>query len=123
MPVAAPPPSPSTAAPGRYRRPRAGVHPDRSLGWLRRLRPIIVVRRTEFAVAIGLGLLATLATVAVPVAVGGGIDALETDESPTPWVIALAALALCRFVLGYAYRFRLFRTAHTIENDLRNLIY
>ena len=38
-------------------------------------------------------------------------------------MLALVALAGTRFVLGFAYRYGLFRTAHCIEADLRNLVY
>ncbi len=115
--------APAVPVPGRYPRPRASVDPDRSLGWLRRMWPIVTARKVAFSIAIGVGLLATLATVAVPVTVGRGIDAVDRGDTPTPFVITLAALAVCRFTLGYTYRYRLFKTAHSIENDLRNLIY
>jgi ATP-binding cassette subfamily B protein len=68
-------------------------------------------------------LVATVATVLVPLALGRGIDALTDGESPTPYVFALATLALVRFGFGFGYRFSLFRAAHRIESDLRNLIF
>ena len=69
------------------------------------------------------GLLATVATVLVPLTVGRGIDAIITGDSPTPFVITLVVLAVMRFGFGFGYRFNLFRAALQIENDLRNLIF
>lgn len=80
-------------------------------------------QRSIFGLGVVAGLLATIATVMVPVAVGRGIDTVDDGGSVRPWVITLAVLAVCRFVFGFVYRFNLFRAAHRIEADLRNLIY
>jgi ATP-binding cassette subfamily B protein len=117
----APATRPSTSS--RYPRPRRGIDPDRSLGWLRRLWPVVWARRRIFLLGVVAGLLSTLATVLVPVTVGSGIDAITDDDSPTPFVVVLVVLAAARFGFGFLYRFSLFRAAHTIEADLRNLIY
>ncbi len=87
------------------------------------MAPVVGSQRSIFGLGVVAGLLATTATVMVPVAVGQGIDAVDTGESVRPWVITLAVLAVCRFVFGFIYRFNLFRAAHRIEADLRNLIY
>ncbi len=84
---------------------------------------MVWAQKSTFIAALIAGLIGTAATVAVPVMVGKGINAVDQGDSPTPYVIALAFLALMRFVFGFAYRFGLFRSAHRIENDLRNLIY
>lgn len=64
-----------------------------------------------------------MSTVAVPVVIGRGVDAAESGDGLWPYAAGLAALAAARFALGFAYRFGLFRSAHRIEADLRDLVY
>ncbi|MEM9519440.1 MAG: ABC transporter ATP-binding protein [Actinomycetota bacterium] len=108
---------------GRYQRPRAGVDRDRSRWWLRRLQPVIAQQRWQFIGATVIGFLGMGATVAVPLILGRGVDAIEAEESIAPYVVALGVLAVARFLLGFIYRFGLFRAALRIEADLRNLMY
>jgi len=103
--------------------PSPGLHPDRSLGWLRRILPVVATYKAAFAFSVTAGLVSVAATAAVPVVIGRGVDAAAAGDALRPWVVALAALAGTRFVLGFAYRYGLFRTAHCIEADLRNLVY
>lgn len=112
---------PSTTS--RFDAPRARIDPDRTKGWLRRLAPVVWSQRTIFIVGVLCGLLSTTATVLVPLAIGLGIDAVESGDPVRPHVTALLVLATCRFVFGFAYRYSLFRAAHRIEADLRNLLY
>jgi ATP-binding cassette subfamily B protein len=107
----------------RYPRPTVGVDPDKSLWWLGRIWPIVMVQKRPFLASIGAGMVGIAAQVAVPVMLGAGIDALAEGDSPTPYVITLAILAVVRFAFGFIYRFGLFRSALRIENDLRNLMY
>ncbi len=107
----------------RYPRPSAAVHPDRTRWWLARIWPVVWVQKWSFVASIVAGVIGISATVAVPVMLGGGIDAVSVGDSPTPYVVALGGLALARLVFGFIYRFGLFRSALRIENDLRNLIY
>ena len=120
MPVDSPP-GPDTER--HYPRPGAGVDPDRSLWWLGRIWPIVMVQKWTFLASIGAGMIGIAAQVAVPVMLGAGIDAVAEGTSPTTFVVVLAILAVIRFVFGFAYRFGLFRSALRIENDLRNLMY
>ncbi len=107
----------------RYAEPVRGIDPDNSKGWLRRVWPVVWQQKYVFVSGIGFGLLATVATVLVPLAVGRGIDAIVAGDTPTPYVITLVVLAIMRFGFGFGYRFNLFRAALQIENDLRNLIF
>ena len=116
-------PDPPTPVVERYERPAAEVHPDVGRSWVRRVWPVVAVRRRSLLAAIGAGLVSTAATVSVPVALGAGVDAVGRGESVAPAAIALVVLGLLRFWFGYLYRFGLFRSAHRIENDLRNLVY
>jgi ATP-binding cassette subfamily B protein len=112
---------PSTQS--RFDPPRRRIDPDTSKGWLRRLTPVVWTQKPIFLTGFFFGLLATTATVLVPVTVGSGLDAVESGDEVRPFVIALFVLAACRFLFGFIYRFSLFRAAHRIEADLRNLIY
>lgn len=107
----------------RYPEPTRSIDPDQTKGWLRRVWPVVWQQKYVFVSGIGFGLLATVATLLVPLAIGRGIDALVAGDSPTPYVIALVVLAMMRFGFGFGYRFNLFRAALQIENDLRNLIF
>ena len=100
-----------------------GLHPDRSLGWIRRILPVFDRQRPVFAAAVAAGLAAVAATVAVPIVIGRGVDAAAAGEDLTTWVLTLAVLAAVRFGLGYAYRYGLFRSAHRLDADLRILVY
>ena len=82
------------AATGQYPRPQASVDPDRTLGWLRRILPVVAVQRWQFIGSVAAGLIGMVATVSVPIMLGRGIDALAAGDTPTPFVIALFILAL-----------------------------
>ena len=103
--------------------PSPGLHPDRSLGWIRRILPVFDRQRPVFAAAVTAGLAAVAATVAVPIVIGRGVDAAAAGDDLSRWVLTLAVLAAVRFGLGYAYRYGLFRSAHRLDADLRNLVY
>ena len=103
--------------------PSPGLHPDRSLGWIRRILPVFDRQRPVFAAAVTAGLAAVAATVAVPIVIGRGVDAAAAGDDLTRWVLTLAVLAAVRFGLGYTYRYGLFRSAHRLDADLRNLVY
>ena len=51
----APEPGPSAAAEAhaRFAAPRGTIHPDRDLGWIRRLWPVVAGHRGIFAIALG----------------------------------------------------------------------
>ncbi len=107
----------------RFARPRASIDPDRSLGWIRRIWPIIRSHKKLFYGSMVAGLVATAGSVAVPIVVGLGIDAIDSGRSITPYVVFLVMVATSRFAFGYVFRFGLFKAAHNIESDLRNLIF
>lgn len=107
----------------RFARPRASLDPDRSLGWIRRIWPIVKSHHRLFRGSIVAGIAATGGSVAVPITVGMGVDAINTGRSASPFVITLVVLATLRFGFGYLFRFGLFKAAHNIESDLRNLIF
>lgn len=109
----------------RYSPPRAGVDPDTSKGWIRRVWPVVRAHRLLLFTSIGLALVALLSGVAIPAVTAAAIDrALINRTSPLlPFVTALLVLGVSRGVFSFAYRYGLFTMAYRIENDLRVNIY
>jgi len=90
---------------------------------MKRVWPIVKSHRHLFQWSLLAGLVATAGSVAVPITIGRGIDAIDSGQAVGGYVAALLAFATIRFALGYVFRFGLFRAAHNIESDLRNLIF
>jgi ATP-binding cassette, subfamily B, bacterial len=105
--------------------PVASVDPDRSLGWFRRVWPLLRARRLAFGLGLAAALVAMLAQVAAPRVLMGAIDAALDRQtvSLTPFVVALVALAVTRGLLTAYYRSALFKVAYGLEYDLRTTIY
>lgn len=123
----APPPSrfePVAVAPD-HPATRAQLDPDRSKGWIRRMLPILMARRTAFAVAMVTAVVALAAQIATPRVLMAAIDrALETGSAPlAPFVWALLGLATARGLFTWIHRDHLFRFAYDLEADFRMLIY
>lgn len=113
------------AVPLRYDPPSASIAPNRDLGWVRRMAPIVRSHGRGFVIAIAAGLVALVAQIAVPAvlrsAIDNALDSGSRDIAPYVWI--LAGLAGARFVFGGLYRYGLFRTAYRFETDLRALVY
>lgn len=111
--------------------PKARIHPDKSLGWLRRLWPLVAAHRMLVVIGITGGLVALATQVAVPAVVGRAIDAagdnfLAGDDSPGDLLVmvwVLVALGVARFAFSAAFRYSLFKLAFRIDTELRALIY
>lgn len=114
-------PAPQTA---HYDPPAGGVHPDRSLGWIRRMQPIVMGHKRSFAIAMAMAAIALFSNVAIPAVVGAGIDEIRADgDRVATWVVALLVLAVLRAVFSFGYRSRLYKFAYAIEFDLRSLMF
>lgn len=111
--------------------PKARIHPDKSLGWLRRLWPLVAAHRLLVVIGIVGGLVALATQVTVPAVVGRAIDAagdnfLAGDDSPGDLLVmvwVLVALGVARFAFSAAFRYSLFKLAFRIDTELRALIY
>jgi ATP-binding cassette subfamily B protein len=123
--VDAPPTSFEPTPPeARYAAPLGRVRPDPSLGWIRRLQPVVWSHKRSFVIAMAMSAVALVANVAIPAVVGSGIDAIRRDgDAVTGWVIALLVLSVVRAVFTYGYRSRLYKFAYAIEYDLRSLMF
>ena len=112
----------------RYTPPKRTIDPDPSLGWIRRVMPIVTAHWLSFALALSTALVAIVVRVLVPLVVGSAInDALvrpaATRTHLSHYVIELGILTVCGFIFGFISRYFLFRTAYAIEYDLRVLMY
>lgn len=109
----------------RHPAPRAGVDPDSSKGWIRRMQPILMARRGVFLVAMGLSIVSMVTQVAVPRVVMQAIDTALEQRTGTlePFIVALVALAVVRGLSTFFYRLNLFKVAYGLEYDLRVTMY
>lgn len=116
-----PPLPPGPPAPA----PAAGIDPDRSLGWVRRVLPLLLARRRQLVVGLVCAFVAMLAQVVAPRVLMAAIDRALTERTSTlaPFVVALGVLALVRGALTLVYRTTLYKVAYALEYDLRTTIY
>ncbi|MEM7285136.1 MAG: ABC transporter ATP-binding protein [Actinomycetota bacterium] len=113
------------AVTARHQQPRASIDPDTSLGWFRRLLPVIKQHRRPLVIGAVTGIVALVLQAAVPAAARSAIDATRAaDESDlNTWIVVLLVLAVGRFAFGATYRYALFQLAWNVETDLRALLY
>jgi len=107
------------------RPPAAAVAPDRDLGWVRRVMPLLAARRARLTAGLLAAAVAMLAQVVAPRVLMAAIDRALTQRTSdlTPFVITLAGLAIVRGGLTFYYRSTLFKLAFALEYDLRTTIY
>ena len=110
---------------GRHRFPTATIDPDRSLGWMRRLLPLVRAHRRAMVIGIVTGVVALVLQVAVPALARSAIDATRAGDRGDlrQWVVLLLVAGVGRFVFGAVYRYALFELAWSVETDLRALLY
>lgn len=113
------------AVTAQYRRPPAGVDPDPTKRWTRRILPLIAARRWPFIGAIVLSFVSLVLQVQVPNLLNQAIDKSITHHQVplshfVQWVIVIGILG---GLAAFASRWLLFRSAYDFEFDLRNLIY
>ncbi|MEM7274318.1 MAG: ABC transporter ATP-binding protein [Actinomycetota bacterium] len=117
----------------RYPKATAGIDPDQTKGWLRRIAPVVWAHRVLFFGSMGLALLAMLGQVAIPAIIRAAIDGplaeqvtgteVETGRGIGFYVTLLVVIGIGRSVLTAIYRYGLYRTAFEIDTDLRTLLY
>ena len=101
--------------------PAASLDPDRTLGWFRRVWPLLLARRFRFVVGLTSALVAMVVGTLLPRVVMGAIDrALVARAEPLArFVTIFLVLAVIRAVLTHVYRRTLFGLAYDLEYDLR----
>ena len=109
----------------RYKFPENTIHPNKELGWMRRLLPVAKSHKKPLYIGLFTGIIALVLNVAVPAMARNAIDAtIDADrEALTTWAIVLISVGLGRFAFGALYRYSLFKLAWGVETDLRALLY
>jgi len=112
----------------RYTPPRRTIDPDQSLGWIRRVLPIVYSHWVSFSMALSMALVGIIARVMIPRWVGYAINEALVRPKATRvplshFVIMLGVLAGVGFVSGALSRYFLFRSAYSLDYDLRVLMY
>jgi ATP-binding cassette subfamily B protein len=137
--------APSVSTPAmpaaRYPGPRAGVHPDKRRSWVGRLLPVALSHPGLLLPAFVAALCGMVTAVAAPAILGMAIDALGTARGTGSriWMTwlgsagrkpelatllwALLGVGVLRACSVAYYRYALYRSAYSIENDLRAIIY
>jgi ATP-binding cassette subfamily B protein len=107
------------------RAPKASIHPDVRLSWLRRALPLVKAHRALLISSLTLSFAGLVAQVQIPNLVRIGIDKSITHhiDPLAKYVWWIIALALVQGLINFAARFLLLRTAYEIEYDLRNIMY
>ena len=114
---------PDLVDPGMKARP--AVAPDVSLGWIRRLAPMIARHRLLLGVSLIAALIALGTQVAVPAVIAAAIDTALVDQTAPIWgfVVILVALGIGRAIFAATYRYGLYKLAFDVETDLRSNLY
>jgi len=109
----------------RNEAPPAGIDPDRSLSWLRRVMPIMKAHKGIFLTSLILSFVGLVFQVQIPNllnhAITNSLQHHTVELSFYVWWIV--GLGIASGITGYVARLFLFETAYDIEYDLRNIIY
>jgi ATP-binding cassette subfamily B protein len=105
--------------------PEHHIEPAPNGGWIRRLWPFLTVHRRDVAVALVASVVGQAANgigpVVQKVVVDDGI--VHHTRSVTPWLVALAVLALITFGLAFVRRWVGGRVSLGVQHDLRTSIF
>ncbi|WP_420640297.1 ABC transporter ATP-binding protein [Candidatus Poriferisocius sp.] len=109
----------------RYAPPPAGIDPDQTKGWMKRLMPMILAHRRTLILGVVTGVFALAAQVAVPAAGRSAVDAAIAGDRSAMWIVAalIAVFGVARLVFGGVYRYQLFKLGWNVETDLRAIVY
>jgi ATP-binding cassette subfamily B protein len=108
-----------------------GVNPDQSLGWIRRLLPVLRPHRKVLIGMFAASIVMVGMQLSIPQVVRSATDNVLTFDPPpgqsapslTPYVWALVILGLGQFVFGYVQRFGMQRAAFELESSLRTMLF
>ncbi|MGO9912341.1 MAG: ABC transporter ATP-binding protein [Acidimicrobiales bacterium] len=109
----------------RYAPPRATIDTDSSKSWLRRAMPIVKAHRAGFLTALSLSFLGLILQVQIPNLLNKAINnSIVFHTVPIHFYVEwILALGLTGGLAGYISRLAIYKTAYSIEFDLRNIIY
>ena len=113
------------AVAAQYEPPTAGIDPDRTKGWMKRLMPLLRAHRRTLVIGVVTGVFALATQVAVPAAGRSAVDAAITGDRRGLWIVAvlIAVFGVGRLIFGGVNRFYLFKLGWDVETDLRAIMY
>ncbi len=106
-----------------YPTPEASIRPDKNLGWIARLHPILLLFKTRIIISLTASLVGMAALVSIPKVLGDAIDAVEQDQDVAPYAIGLLVLGLLRGIGSYIGRGGLQKVGFRMEFHLRTMLY
>ena len=113
------------AVAAHYEPPPAGIDPDRTKGWMKRLWPMVRAYRRIMLIGVVTGVVALAIQAAVPALGRSAVDAAIEGNRGALWIVfgLTAAFGIGRMVFGGIYRYQLFKLGWNVETDLRAIMY
>ena len=113
------------AVAAHYDPPPAGIDPDKTKGWMKRLWPMVRAYRRIMVIGVVTGVVALAIQAAVPALGRSAVDAAIEGNRGALWLVfgLTAAFGIGRLVFGGINRYQLFKLGWNVETDLRAIMY
>ncbi len=113
------------AVAAHYDPPPAGIDPDKTKGWMKRLWPMVMAYRRIMVIGVVTGVVALAIQAAVPALGRSAVDAAIEGNRGALWLVfgLTAVFGIGRMVFGGIYRYQLFKLGWNVETDLRAIMY
>ena len=101
------------------------IRSDSSLGWLKRISPVVLTHRWRIFWSVIAAVIAMVAQILVPRVVGLAIDRALITRTSSLWlfVAILLVLGAARAAATFGYRYGLYGMAFKVEYQLRTLLF
>jgi len=101
------------------------IRSDSSLGWLKRISPIVMTHKWRIMWSIVAAIIAMTAQILVPRFIGLAVDRalIEQTSSLSLFVVILLILGVARASATFGYRYGLYGMAFKVEYQLRTLLF
>ncbi len=101
------------------------IRSDSTLGWLKRISPVVLTHRWRIFWSVIAAVIAMVAQILVPRVVGLAIDRALITETSSLWlfVAILLVLGVARAAATFGYRYGLYGMAFKVEYQLRTLLF
>jgi len=108
-----------------YPRVEETIRSDTSVGWLKRISPIVLTHRWRILWSVVAALVAMVAQILVPRVIGLAIDRSLINRTNGLWffVVILLVLGGARAAATFGYRYGLYGMAFKVEYQLRTLLF
>ncbi|MBM36836.1 MAG: ABC transporter ATP-binding protein [Acidimicrobiaceae bacterium] len=101
------------------------IRSDGSLGWLKRISPVVLTHRWRILWSVVAALVAMVAQILVPRVIGLAIDRSLINRTSGLWffMVFLLILGVARAAATFGYRYGLYGMAFKVEYQLRTLLF